>query len=193
MNRQAARIFLAVALGLMLTFSLRVFVLGDADIDSGTNDIRAQQGLPAIATSNLLTELAHARAVETVSDFSHDFWWWDASGCLGIGENLAYTSATDAAWPIRAWVNSPDHYANMLGEWDVMGSAEIVSGGFRYAVQLFGKDCGGGIPSDPVATPVPAPLPTPVPVQNPPVGQPPKPAVVQPPVVQLPDTSMEKP
>lgn len=184
MNRQAARLLLALAIGLMLTFAARAFVLGDAGIDSGTNDIRAQQGLAPIATSTLLTELAQARANEIINDFNHNYWWWDASGCSGIGENLAYTQATDAEWPLRAWVASAPHYENMLGDWDIMGSAEIVSGGFRYAVQLFGRDCG--------SAPAPAPQPTPVPVNNPPVGQPTQPPVVKQPV-QLPDTSMEKP
>jgi hypothetical protein len=183
MNRQIARILLAFALGLMLAFSARAFVIGDADIDSGTNDIRAQQGLPPITTSNLLTELAYARAAETVSDFSHDFWWWEVSGCAGIGENLAYTSATDEAWPLRAWVASPDHYANILGDWDFMGSAEITSGGYRYAVQLFGKNCGTAPPPPP---PAPTPTPTPKPVVLQPTAAPPTP-------VELPDTSMEKP
>jgi len=188
MSRQ--RVLLAFFLGLMLAFVTRAFVTGDAGIDGEANAIRAQQGLPPIATSALLTDIAQQRAYQIVTDFSHTYWWWDASGCRGIGENLAWTMATDEAWPIRAWVASPSHYANMLGDWDLMGSAEIVVGGNRYAVQLFGKDCVTSPPESGADQQTPPP--TPVPVQNPPIWQPPQPTVVPAPV-HLPDTSMEKP
>lgn len=146
------------------------------NIDAGTNTYRVGQGLVALPTSTTLTNLALQRAEQIVSDFSHTYWWWDASGCAGIGENLAWTTADDLEWPLSAWIASPSHQANLVGDWDVQGSAEIIVDGSRYAVQLFGKDCGGG--EGQVA----------VPTNTGPTPMTPRPSV--PPPVYLPDTAM---
>lgn len=199
-NRLIARILLALALGFMLAFSYGSLTRADAGIDGGTNAYRNSQGLGSIATSNLLTSLAAQRAQQiyspnTGANFFHDFWWWDDSGCRGIGENLVYRLPADSdpsGYAVQAWIDSASHRANLLGDWDVTGSAiYFAPDGGEYAAQLFGKDCGlDALPEQPLPQqPVPAPS---IPVNDPPVGQAPQPAVVQP-STQLPNTSMETP
>lgn len=171
----------AVITALLLVVSTAVAHDG---VDALTNDFRAQNGLHSLQTSPILTQFAEQRAREIVSDFSHDFGWWDASGCRGVGENIHYRipAASDpASYSVQAWINSPGHRANMLGDWDVQGSAiYLAPNGGHYAVQLFGFDC--GTTSQPSPTPQPTPQPTPAPTHTP---QP-----SEAPVLLLPDTSL---
>lgn len=195
-QRTMLRIILAFALGYMLAFSVGSFTRANTIMDGLINQSRTTNGLSALTTSSTLTALAEQRALEIKDNFAHDFWWWDASGCNGIGENLAWRTPpaeNPEQYAHNQFMASPDHHANIMGDWDLVGTALLIIDGAQYAVQLFGNDCGGNTVPPPGPTPEPAVQPTPVPVQNPPVGQPAQPTVVQPPVVQLPDTSVEKP
>lgn len=165
---------------LLLTLLLPARTVADAGIDNGTNAHRGSQGLPAVATSALLADLAFARANEIDDVWAHNFWWWDASGCNTIGENLTFSTEThDSQWAVNNWIASSAHRANMLGSWDVMGSSIVYINGGTYAVQLFGRDCGESAPA-------PAPAPVPPTVETPP-------NVEQPPATLLPNTSMRSP
>lgn len=204
-QRFILRMIIAFILGYSFALLYTNATRADAGIDGATNAYRAGKSLAPLATSNTLTSLAMERAKQVAQPggWHHDFWWWDASGCAGIGENLAYRiPAPDdpASYFVNAWINSPDHHANLVGNYDYTGSAIYFANGGAYAVQLFGDGCG----SAPAPAPAPAtPKPAPVPVQNTPVPQPSKPPVVQPaatpvpvvpaPVHNLPDTSMEMP
>lgn len=181
------RLVVAFLVAFIVTLALGLTAEADAGIDGATNAYRQANGLSTLATSQTLTELAYARANEIDDVWAHDFWWWDASGCSGIGENLAYTTATDSDWPLRAWIASAAHHANIVGDWDIQGSAEVVISGTRYAVQLFGRDCGGG----PAPAPAPAAPQPPVVAPQPPQAPPATPA--PPPVVLLPDTAQPAP
>lgn len=206
-NRRILRITLAVLLGylLVLTYGLgRQLVDADAGIDGGTNAYRQSQGLPSLATSNVLTQFAAERARQIWSptgmgeNFYHQYWWWGPSGCQSIGENLVYRipAASDpAAYAVQAWINSAPHRANMLGDFQVIGSATYIGPeGGQYSVELFGKNCGGTPAPAPAPAPAPKPAPAPAPapapspkVQNTQGGTPPAPVTV------LPDTAMETP
>lgn len=193
--RLITRLVLPFILACALLLTLAVAVKADTGIDGGTNAYRNANGLASLPTSGTLASLASQRAQEIYSDFSHNFSWWGASGCKGIGENLVYrvpAPSDPSGYSVQAWIDSPAHRANLLGDWDVMGSAVYVGAdGGMYAVQLFGKDC--GLDPQPVQPfeqkPVPAPV---VPVSDPSVGQPTQPAVVEP-SIHLPNTSMETP
>ncbi|KAJ2781252.1 hypothetical protein GGI15_003268 [Coemansia interrupta] len=41
----------------------------------------------------------------------------------GIAENVAYNSKT-VAQAIQAWTNSPGHYQNMIGDYEIVGFGE---------------------------------------------------------------------
>ncbi len=182
--RARARYFLALALGFMLAFSLMAFTRGDAGIDGATNTYRQSIGLAPLVTSTTLNDLAAQRAVEIAQPdgWHHEFWWWDASGCAWVGENLAQTpqSGDLAQHFVDMWIASLGHQVNLAGDWHQMGSATVFINGTTWAVQLFGKDCGGSS----------APVPAPVPAIAPPAPYIP---TAEQPAVDLPNTSMEKP
>lgn len=194
-NRTIGRFILAFALGYMLAFAATAFTRANTTMDGLINQSRTANGLSTLATNPVLTDIAMQRAVEIQFDYSHNFWWWDQSGCVGIGENIMYripAADNPEQYAHDAFMASEPHRANILGGYTDVGTALLIGdNGGMYAVQLFGNDCGGDsyVPQPPAQ---PTPPPTPVPVQNPPVGQPAQPTVVPEPV-QLPDTSMEKP
>jgi uncharacterized protein YkwD len=106
------------------------------------NQVRAQNGLSALRTSNALAEAAefHSKAMASRGFFAHEsadgtsFWkrverfypsrgfgYWSA------GENLAYGSPSMSAdGAVRAWMNSPGHRANMLSQsWTEIGIGAV--------------------------------------------------------------------
>lgn len=100
------------------------------------NDLRAEHGLQPLQLTQEAVDLATLRAVELVTDYSHD----SAGGYnAGYGENIAmgYTSTEDLFW---GWYTSPGHLANMLGEgYDEFGFGLLPAenGQALYGVQLF--------------------------------------------------------
>lgn len=185
------RLLVAMMAAIIILFASVPQGNADAGIDGATNATRAAYGKPAIAVSSTLTALAGQRIQEVVSDVAtigwntglHKYWWWGPSGCSGIGENIA-ANQSDAARAVEQWLNSTTgHRENLLGDWDVMGSAQMTSGGVTYYIQLFGRGCGGGS-----SAPAPAPAPAaPQPVSKAPQVQA---ATPQPQPVMMPDTSM---
>lgn len=184
-DRRIARLLLALALGFMLATAWASFTRANTTLDGLTNSLRQANGLAQLQTSQRLTALAQERARQIVSDFSHNFWWLDDSGCTQAwGENIMYlipAADNPAQYAYEAFRDSPTHYANMVGDYTHQGSAVfIAANGGQYVVQLFGKGCGG-------STPPPPPPPTPAP-------DPPQPTVVPSAPVQpsyLPNTAME--
>lgn len=152
-------------LALALALGLPVSAIADLAIDSATNQVRAQAGLSALTTSAALTSVAAIRVQQIVTNFAHPTdwqWMFDAvPGCESLlGENIAYytTGAEPAGWPVSAWVASPDHYANIVGDWNYQGSALYrASDGRTYAVQLFARSCSvppGPAPQPPAGPPI---------------------------------------
>jgi len=165
----------------------------EAGIDGATNAYRQSLGLPAIAGSGTLTEFAQQRAQQiysptTGANFYHQYWWWGPSGCNGIGENIVYripAADNPADYAVTAWIQSEPHRQNMIGDWDIMGSATYIApDGGQYSVQLFGEDCGGSTPA-----------PTPAPAAPQPVSKAPQAlaATPEPQPVMLPDTALPAP
>ena len=102
------------------------------------NAIRRDHGLRPLVLSSKLGAAAaqHSREMGADGYFEHSsvdgtaFWrriqHWYTSGPFGtwaVGENLFYSSPdTDAAGTATAWMNSPEHRANMLSRtWREIG------------------------------------------------------------------------
>lgn len=154
------RILTGALASLLLVTVILSSATANATIDAQTNTVRAQHGLKALTTSSALTSVAVTRSHQISTNFAHPTdWQWmfnALGGCYtGMGENIAWWSpagSQPASWPVSAWVASPEHLANILGVWDVQGSATYVGADGRiYGVQLFAKRC--------ASTPAPAPQP----------------------------------
>lgn len=189
-DRTVARIILALLLGYILGVSLATVTRANVAMDSLVNSYRSSQGLRSLTTSPRLTDLAQRRAHQIKDNFAHDFWWISQSGCTqGWAENIMYrrpAADNPVSYAFNAFMGSPTHYANIVGDYTHLGSAVwLAPDGGQYVAQLFGKGCGGTSPPPP-----PAPQPT-QPPAPPPVVQPPAPAPVV--VHKLPDTAMEAP
>lgn len=117
------------------------------------NKERSRQGLPAMGLDDLLTRAAqmHSDDQARMNSMSHSgsdgsqpsdrvtrvgFQW------RSMAENVAYGYA-DSNTCMQAWMNSPGHRANILGNCEMFGSAVALSGSTPYYTQVFGTDSKG--------------------------------------------------
>lgn len=128
-----------------------------------TNFARARSGLGELAAAPELGQSSHAKAEDVLrcDSFSHDAcgrdftYWIRAAGYLGegcwhAGENLAWgTGEYGSVRSIfRAWMDSPTHRRNILGEYEQVGIG-LLSGnlegrsGARVWASHFGSHCAG--------------------------------------------------
>ena len=126
-----------------------------------TNFARTASGMSELEATADLTESAHdkSRDILECDSFSHyacgrEFtYWMRATGylsaqCWKVGENLAFGSGDYGTVRsiFRAWMRSPEHRANILGEFSQIGidlQTGTLSGTGRTAVwtQHFGSHC----------------------------------------------------
>jgi uncharacterized protein YkwD len=113
-----------------------------------TNLDRAGAGLPALAPNGQLTCLAQgwSQHMAATGSFGHR----DLNAVIGspgyagvyhtLGENILYGPASMSAVAMNtAWMNSPDHRANILsGAYSSMGIGLAYVGGTVYATENFG-------------------------------------------------------
>lgn len=120
----------------------------------GTNAARTTAGLPALHESALLDAAAQAKANDMVANnyFAHTSpagvtpWYWFVNAGYSFsaaGENLA-VDFSDSADVTTAWLNSPEHRANIMntGYTDIgMATAQGTFDGHPaiYVVELFGR------------------------------------------------------
>lgn len=125
------------------------------------NFARRQAGLGELAESGALAESARDKSADILScdSFSHyacgrEFTYWMketgymSAPCWHVGENLAWGSGEYGS--VRsifiAWMRSPDHRANVLGDFDETG-VSLETGtlegnaGTRVWAQHFGSHC----------------------------------------------------
>ena len=117
-----------------------------------TNELRAENGLPALAINSAL-DMAAGRYAASLAEsdwFAHEgpdgstlVSRVEAAGYSGwtyLAENLYRGFYGDAAERIvQAWAASPGHYSNMLGEQITeIGVGCYISGDLRWCVQDFG-------------------------------------------------------
>jgi uncharacterized protein YkwD len=126
-----------------------------------TNFARAQSGEGALEATAALAESARdkSRDIFECDSFSHyacgrEFTYWMratgylAAECWKVGENLAFGSGEygNVRSIFRAWLRSPEHRANILGEFSQVGidlQTGILSGSGKTSVwtQHFGSHC----------------------------------------------------
>lgn len=124
-----------------------------SDVASLTNENRIQNGLPPLAVSPLLTEAAQLKANDMAA---HSYYahtgpdgktmldWMNIVGYryLNAGENLVIDRTT-AEQAVGAWMNSPDHRANMLRPQFTQFGVGVSEGEYQgmhtiFVVQEFG-------------------------------------------------------
>jgi uncharacterized YkwD family protein len=140
------------------------------------NRERASNGAGQLASDPALTKLARLKAQDMVDKhyFDHNSPTYgspfDMLKKFGIsysyaGENLAMAASVSSAH--TALMQSPGHRANILNKnYDRVGVGIVVSGGYRYCVQLFTGGQKGTLPGDSGQT-QPQPSPTPQPSDPP--------------------------
>jgi uncharacterized protein YkwD len=114
-----------------------------------TNNEREQAGLPLLQYSPELSQAAAIRVEEVATKFDHTrpngqgfYSVLEEVGTVNrfhmTGENIAsrYASTESA---IAGLMASPEHKANILGEYTHMGVAVTVTNGILYHVQMFGS------------------------------------------------------
>lgn len=126
-----------------------------------TNFARAQSGQGELEATVALAESAgdKSRDILECDSFSHNAcgreftYWMRATGylsaqCWKVGENLAFGSGEYGSVRsiFRAWMRSPEHRANILGEFSQIGidlQTGTLSGSGRTSVwtQHFGSHC----------------------------------------------------
>jgi uncharacterized protein YkwD len=106
-----------------------------------TNAMRAQYGEPPLEADAQLAQSATDKTADILDcdSFSHtacgrdfSYWIWQTGyvtdSCWKIGENLAWGAGplgtTDSIF--RAWLRSPTHRANVLGEYTQVGISTAV-------------------------------------------------------------------
>ncbi len=129
-----------------------------------TDFARARAGLNTLADSPQLDLSSEEKGSDVLScdSFSHtacdrEFTYWMreagymSEACWRVGENLAW--GVDAYGTVRsifrAWLRSPEHRQNILGDYEAVGLSRQmgVLEGHAYAViwtAHFGSHCGAG-------------------------------------------------
>ena len=112
-----------------------------------TNNARAQVGLPGLVWNGQLACLATAWSQWMAS--TNNFFHRDLGSVINspgyggyhtLGENILRGPASMSAWDMHvAWMNSPDHRANILsGAYSSMGVGLAYVNGTVYATENFG-------------------------------------------------------
>ena len=111
------------------------------------NNERAANGLGPVGWNDQLGGVAQrcAEHMAATGDFSHQ----NLNGLLndpafagfsGLAENIMAGACGMSSWEIyRAWMNSPRHRANILGNYGVIGIGIACNGGTVAAVEDFGR------------------------------------------------------
>lgn len=109
------------------------------------NRERDNRGQRPLQTSRALRLSAQAKAryLAKTGELEHGTWWKLVYRFAGrqfghIGENIA-SGQDSAAEVVRAWMDSPTHKANILGDYTHVGSGRAERHGRIYFVNHFGK------------------------------------------------------
>lgn len=168
--------------GQVLSYATSVSI---GELATLTNQKRAQNGLGALATHTLLNNGARAKAehmiannywAHTAPDGTEPWYFFSKAGYnyQHAGENLAY-GFDNSAEVIDAWMNSPGHRANILGDYADMGFGIVNGSNYQGGENTVIVAFYGQQPPAPAPPPPPAPAPEPTPAQTPPPEPTPEP------------------
>lgn len=112
------------------------------------NDYRVSKGLNSLTVDNSLNKSAQAKADDMCTNnyWAHTSptgvtpWYWISNAGYDYdraGENLARKFSTDQG-VFNAWLNSPTHLANVVGDYKNIGVGRNSCGGVNYIVIHFG-------------------------------------------------------
>jgi hypothetical protein len=121
---------------LTLMFTQPVFALSAGEIETGVNNTRIAHGLAPLADNTALDASAVAKANDLCSknywghfapDGTSPWTFFYNAGYSGtaLGENLAY-NFFDSNDLMSAWIASPEHYFNIVGNYTEQGAAVLV-------------------------------------------------------------------
>ena len=112
------------------------------------NDYRVSQGLNALQVVNHISYKSQEHNEYMIANnvVNHDYFEQRANniihvlGAERVGENIAYNYVT-AESAMQAWLNSPGHKANILGDYTHLGMSVTVNPetGRRYYTNMFMK------------------------------------------------------
>jgi hypothetical protein len=164
-------IIITVALAL-LGHAWPAFASGSGTLASLVNRDRAAHALPALARSASLDAIAvtwaHHMADSGRMSHNPNLATQAPAGWRALGENVAMGQPTPEAME-AAWMASPGHRANILGDYTHVGVAFIVANGQVWGVEVFAKYATA--PPKTAAPPAKAPVQAaPAPVKNAPVA-----------------------
>lgn len=116
------------------------------DLARRLNVERRHHGKPPLADSRALRLSAKAKAIYLARTgiLAHGPWWKLLYRYAGhrfdarIGENIADGQDTPGE-VVAAWMNSPEHEANILGDYTDVGSARASGHGKIWWVSHYGK------------------------------------------------------
>ena len=97
------------------------------------NAYRVENGLSALPITSEAKSVANTRAMQLVSDYSHN------NSVYAFGENIGNGTAGEDF--VAAWKNSPSHNATMLREQSIAMAVSVVEyNGRWYAISVFKID-----------------------------------------------------
>lgn len=106
-----------------------------------TNVVRQDESISGLEYSELLEQSAQKRAEDIcrTGDFSHSNWEESLTfNYSKAGENLAKNYKTEESM-VSAWVESPKHHENLVGEYTHIGIGYKECGSNTYTVQHFAR------------------------------------------------------
>jgi len=134
-------IILTAALTL-LGLASPAFASGSGTLASLVNRDRAAHGVPALARSASLDAIAvtwaHHMADSGRMSHNPNLATQAPAGWRALGENVAMGQPTPEAME-AAWMASPGHRANILGDYTHVGVAFLVANGQVWGVEVFAK------------------------------------------------------
>ncbi|MBN2082651.1 CAP domain-containing protein [bacterium] len=130
---------------------------GDATVSAGEQDMinrhnatRAAQGLAALASNDLLNQIAqnHANYLADTGQYVHEDasggHVWDRADAVGyvylaIGENVGFDQQAEVLY--NNWLGSAGHYGNIVNpDFDEIGVGRATRGLYQYWCVVFGAD-----------------------------------------------------
>ncbi|MES1211920.1 MAG: CAP domain-containing protein [Leifsonia sp.] len=150
----------------------------------GTNAVRAQAGTTPLVRNAALDKVAADWAYQQWKNgaMSHNpnYSTQIPAGWSHAGENVASGYTYDTV--VQAWVNSPEHFKNLVGDYTDLGVGYYEgSDGTRYWSQVFAKYATTTVPPKQTPSSAPSAAPSPSPTKSTPPSAAPTPAPSSPP------------